>query len=69
LGYLEQSKPIIGYILVIAIVMTLSTLAFMGSAVSNALASSAAVMAGLLVLVALMAAVAVFEHYGTAKHR
>jgi hypothetical protein len=69
MGYLESSKPIIGYVLLIALIMTMSTLVIMGTVVSQALASSATLLASMLVLVSLLAAVSVFEAYGRKKSK
>jgi drug/metabolite transporter (DMT)-like permease len=53
MGLLDQVRPILGYIVAIAVILVIAGLAFMSS-VSSTLASSATVMASLLVVVALL---------------
>jgi len=57
MGLLDTVKPILGYVIAIAIVLILATLGFMASA-STALVSSGTVMAQILIIVALLVGVA-----------
>jgi len=54
LGLLDVTRPILGYVICIAIIMILATLSFMVS-VQNSLVSSGVLMSQLLVISALIA--------------
>ncbi len=60
---LETTKPILGYVLAIALILLLATLGFM-STVSIALTSSATTMAQILIIVALLVGVAAASKAG-----
>ena len=55
---LDNTMPILGYVIAIAVVLLIATLTFM-SAVSTAIIQSATTMAQILVLVALMVGIGV----------
>jgi len=55
---LENTMPILGYVVAIAVVLLVATLTFM-SAVSTSIIQSATTMAQILVLVALMVGIGV----------
>ena len=57
MGLLDTARPILGYVIAIALVLLLTTLAFM-STVSVALVSSSTTMAQVLIIVALLTGVA-----------
>ena len=57
MGLLDTVRPILGYVIAIAIILIISTLGFMAAA-STALVSSGTVMAQILVIVALLVGVA-----------
>ena len=56
-GLLDTVRPILGYVIAIAVVLILAGMGFMGS-VSVALTSSATTMADVLIIVALLVGVA-----------
>jgi len=56
-GLLDTVRPILGYVIAIAIILILATLGFM-AVVSAAVTSSATTMAEILVLIALLVGVA-----------
>lgn len=53
MGLLDAARPILGYVVAIAVLVIISGLSFM-SAVSSNLTSSATVMASILIVVALL---------------
>lgn len=57
MGLLDTARPILGYVLAIALILLLATLGFM-STVSVALVSSSTTMAQILIIVALLVGVA-----------
>ena len=58
MGLLDTVRPILGYVIAIAIILVLSTLAFMAT-VSAAVVSSATTMAEILSLIALLVGISV----------
>ena len=57
MGLLDTVRPILGYVIAIAIILILATLGFM-AAVSTAIVSAGTTMAEILVLIALLVGVA-----------
>ena len=57
MGLLDTVRPILGYVIAIAIIIIIAGMGFM-SVVSSSLTSSATVMASVLVIVALLIGVA-----------
>jgi len=57
MGLLDTARPILGYVIAIAIILMLATLGFM-AVVSAAVVSSATAMAEILVLVGLLVGIA-----------
>lgn len=57
MGLLDTVRPILGYVIAIAIILILATLGFM-AAVSAAVVSSATTMAEILVLIGLLVGIA-----------
>lgn len=57
MGLLDTVRPILGYVIAIAVILIIATMAFMGS-VSAALTSSATTMAQVLIIVALLVGIA-----------
>lgn len=57
MGLLDTVRPILGYVLAIAIVLIICTLGFMAT-VSASLTSAATTMASILVLIALLVGIA-----------
>jgi len=57
LGLLDTVRPILGYVIAIAIILILATLGFM-AVVSSAVVSSATTMAEILVLIGLLVGIA-----------
>jgi len=58
MSLLDNTMPILGYVIAIAVVLLIATLTFM-SAVSTAIIQSATTMAQILVLVALLVGIGV----------
>jgi len=57
-GLLDTVRPILGYVIAIAIILILATMGFMAN-VSAALTSSATTMADVLIIVGLLVGIAV----------
>lgn len=57
MGLLDTVRPILGYVIAIAIILILATLGFM-AVVSSAVVSSATTMAEILVLIGLLVGIA-----------
>ena len=58
MGLLDTVRPILGYVIAIAIILILATMGFMAN-VSAALTSSATTMADVLIIVGLLVGIAV----------
>jgi len=58
LGLLDTVRPILGYVIAIAIILILASMGFM-SAASGALTSAATTMADVLIIVGLLVGIAV----------
>ena len=57
MGLMDTTRPILGYVIAIAVVLILATMGFMATA-SSALVSSATTMADVLIIVALLVGIA-----------
>ena len=57
MGLMDTTRPILGYVIAIAVVLILSTMGFMATT-SAALVSSATTMADVLIIVALLVGIA-----------
>jgi uncharacterized membrane protein len=57
-GLLDTTRPILGYVVAIAVVLLIATLGFMAATSTN-LTSAANVMASILVLIALLVGISV----------
>ena len=58
MGLMDTVRPVLGYVIAIAIILILATMGFMAN-VSAALTSSATTMADILIIVGLLVGVAV----------